>query len=287
MPDFSKPFWNYYGTYLDSTGKEIRYSFFEREIFGSAPIGEVQSINFGLSNVFEMKVKENDTTDNKFQLLNLNAGMSYNFAADSLRLSELLLSYRTQIASLLNIGGGATFNFYKYTDGVGRINKSLWSTDKKIADLTSFNINLSTTLQGSRDEGKDTVETEEGEEEYIGIYSDKPIDFKIPWSVTFNYNYSIFQSNPSVITKSSNVFASLNFQLTKKWKFTFSTGYDIFNKQFTAPYITIYRDLHCWEMNFNWIPTGTYRGFRFELRIKAPQLQDIKVTKQTNYRGVY
>jgi hypothetical protein len=287
MPDFSKPFWNYYGTYLDSAGKEVKYSFFEREIFGSAPIGEVQSINFGLGNVFEMKVKENDTTDNKFQILNLNAGVSYNFAADSLRLSELLLSYRTQIASLLNIGGGATFNFYKYADGVGRINKFLWSTDKKIANLTSFNINMSTTLQGSRYECKDTVETEEGDEEYIGIYSDKPIDFEIPWSVTFNYNYGIFQSNPSVITKSSNVFASLNFQLTKKWKFTFSTGYDIFNKQFTAPYITIYRDLHCWEMNFNWIPTGTYRGFRFELRIKAPQLQDIKVTKQTNYRGVY
>ncbi len=287
MPDFSKPFWNYYGTYLDSTGKEIKYSFFEREIFGSAPIGEVQSINFGLGNVFEMKVKENDTADNKFQMLNLNAGISYNFAADSLRLSELLLSYRTQIASLLNIGGGATFNFYKYVDGAGRINKFLWSADKKIANLTSFNINLSTTLQGSRDEGKDTVEAEEGEDEYIGIYSDKPVDFRIPWSVTFNYNYSIFQSNPSVITKSSNVFASLNFQLTKKWKFTFSTGYDIFNRQLTAPYITIYRDLHCWEMNFNWIPTGSYRGFRFELRIKAPQLQDIKVTKQTNYRGVY
>jgi hypothetical protein len=40
-------------------------------------------------------------------------------------------------------------------------------------------------------------------------------------------------------------------------------------------------------MNFNWVPTGIYRGFRFEIRIKASQLQDIKVTKQTNYRGVF
>jgi hypothetical protein len=288
-PDFSKPFWNYYGTYTDSTGREVKYSFFEREIFGSAPGGEVQSINFALGNVFEIKVKETDTTDNKFQLLNLNAGVSYNFAADSLRLSELGLSYRTQIASLLNIGGGASFNFYKYVDGAGRINQFLWDTDKKIANLTSFNINLSTTLQGSGDEKKDTVKSDEnaGEDEYIGIYSDEPVDFSIPWSVTLNYNYSIFKPNPSVITKLSNVYSSLNFQLTKNWKFTFTTGYDIFNKEFTAPYITIYRDLHCWEMSFNWIPTGSYRGFRFELKIKAPQLQDVKVTKQTNYRGVY
>ena len=51
--------------------------------------------------------------------------------------------------------------------------------------------------------------------------------------------------------------------------------------------IGLAHDLHCWEMSFNWVPTGIYRGFKFELRIKAPQLQDIKVTKQTNYRGVF
>jgi lipopolysaccharide assembly outer membrane protein LptD (OstA) len=286
-PDFSKLFWNAYKTYPDSAGKEVIYNIFEREVFGGAPSGESQSLGFSVGNVFEMKVKENDTTDNKFQLFNLNAGISYNFAADSLRFSELGLGFRTQVASVLNIGGAASFNLYKYVNGVGRVNQFLWNTDKKFADLTSFNINLSTTIQGSQFTPEDTTAGAEGEEEYIGIYSDKPVNFKIPWSVTFNYNYSLNQAVPSVITKSSNLFAGINFQLTKKWKFTVSTGYDIFNKQITAPYITIYRDLHCWEMNFNWIPTGTYRGFRFELRIKAPQLQDIKVTKQTNYRGVY
>jgi hypothetical protein len=83
------------------------------------------------------------------------------------------------------------------------------------------------------------------------------------------------------------VSGNLSFNLTRNWKFTFATGYDIFQREFTTPYITIYRDLHCWEMNFNWVPTGIYRGFRFEIRIKASQLQDIKVTKQTNYRGVF
>jgi lipopolysaccharide assembly outer membrane protein LptD (OstA) len=287
QPDFSKPFWNSYGTYTDSTGQVVKYSLFEREVFGSAPTGEAQSMSFSLGNVFEMKVKQNDTTDNKFQILNLNAGVSYNFAKDSLKLSELGLSYRTQIASLLNIGGGASFNFYKYADGVGRINKFLWNTDKRIADLTSFNINLSTTLQGNQLQPTNDSAQQESEDEYIGIYEDKPPDFSIPWSVSFNYNYSLSHPSPSVTTKYSNVSSSLMFSLTKNWKFTFSAGYDIFNKEFTAPYITVYRDLHCWEMSFNWIPTGLYRGFKFELRIKAPQLQDVKVTKESNYRGVY
>jgi lipopolysaccharide assembly outer membrane protein LptD (OstA) len=288
QPDFSKPVWKIYSTYLDSTGKEVKYSLFEREVFGGAPpAGEVQSLSLALGNIFEMKVKQNDTADNKFQLLNLNAGISYNFAADSLKLSELGISYRTQVASLLDIAGGASFNFYKYVDGAGRVNKFLWNTDKRIADLTSFNINLQTSFKGGELQPVNDSLHSNKEDEYRGIYDDKPPDFSIPWSVSFNYNYGISHPAPSITNKSSNVSGSLDFSLTKNWKFTFSAGYDIFNKQFTAPYVTIYRDLHCWEMNLNWIPTGVYRGFRFEIRIKAPQLQDVKITKESNYRGAY
>jgi hypothetical protein len=288
-PDFSKPFWKVWSSYTDVNGNVVPYSFFEKEVFGSAPSGESQSLGLSLGNVFEMKTKSNDTTENKFQILNLNAGLSYNFAADSLRLSELALSYRTQVGTILSIGGGATFNFYKYVDSVGRVNKFLWNTDRKIANLTGFNINITTSFQSSElPAGKnDTSKNSGAQNEYIGIYSDKPPNFRIPWSVSFNYNYTLSKPTPAEFLKSSNIMGSLSFSLTQKWKLTFTTSYDIFQKQIAAPYITIYRDLHCWEMNFNWIPLGTYRGFRLELRVKAPQLQDVKVTKETNYRGVY
>ncbi|MFI5211500.1 MAG: putative LPS assembly protein LptD, partial [Ignavibacteria bacterium] len=295
QPDFSNPGWNAYGSYINQFGKEVRYSYYEKEIFSGAPSGEQQALNFSVGNVFEMKVKDSDTTENKFQLLNVNAGIAYNFAADSIKFSELGLNYRTQLGNLLNIAGGASFNLYKYVDGIGRVNKLLWNEDKKLVQLTNFNLSLSTTLNGGQiSTGSDsTLEQQEASEtstygsEYSGIYGDVPVDFSIPWSVTFNYNYTINQSNPAVISKFSNISGNLNFNLTKNWKFTFSTGYDIFLHQFSTPYITIYRDLHCWEMNFNWVPTGIYRGFRFELRIKASQLRDIKVTKQTNFRGVF
>jgi hypothetical protein len=286
QPDFTKAFWGIYKLYTDAGGKQVSYNQFEREPFGGAPGREVQSIGFGVGNVFEMKVKETDTTDNKYQLLNVDASLQYNFVADSLKLSELGVSYRTQIASLLNIGGNANFNFYKY-QGTGRINKFLWSTDKKIADLTAFNINVSTSFQGGEEAGDTAAVTETGQDEYEGIYGDLPPDFKIPWAVSLNYNYGISKSNPDVLTKSSNISGNLSFSLTRKWKFSVSGGYDIFRQQISAPFVTIYRDLHCWEMNFSWIPLGTYRGYRFELRVKAPQLSDIKITKQTNYRGVY
>jgi len=41
--------------------------------------------------------------------------------------------------------------------------------------------------------------------------------------------------------------------------------------------------LHCWFMNFIWNPIGTYTGFRFEIRVKASMLQDLKLTKQDQF----
>ena len=290
QPDFSKPFWKYYGTYTDQSGNQIKYSFFEQDIFGPPPAGEQQSINFAVNNIFEIKTRgTKDTVDNKFQVLNLAAGISYNFAADSIRLSELGLSYRTQVGTLLNVAGGASFNFYKYIYGVGRVNRFLWNTEKRLADLTNINISLSTTIQSSQEKSStpaDSLKKAKEQYNYEGL-GEKAEDFSIPWQVTFGYNYSESKPAPSSIFISSNISTSLAFSLTPNWKFSFSTGYDIFNRQLTAPYITVNRDLHCWEMNLYWVPIGIYRGYRFEIRVKASQLQDVKITKETNYRGVY
>jgi hypothetical protein len=40
-------------------------------------------------------------------------------------------------------------------------------------------------------------------------------------------------------------------------------------------------------MDFSWVPLGTNPYFRLEIGVKAPQLQDVKVTKQGSSRGIY
>jgi lipopolysaccharide assembly outer membrane protein LptD (OstA) len=301
MPDFSGEKWGYYGKYTDTSGNTYKYSYFYKEIFGGAPQGESQSLVFSVGNLFEMKTKANDTIDNKFQLININLSTQYNFAADSLKWSELRSDFRTQIGSILNIGGGATFNFYEYDNSVNtRVNRYLLSTKGKLADLTSVNVNLSTSygfnLTNSKDiknsESKEPIdslkkiklEQEKRESEKKVMYD---VKYDLPISGSLNYNYSMDKHNPYNIYKTSNISGSLAMSLSDKWKFTFATSYDFFSKQISAPYITIYRDLKSWEINFNWYPVGVYRGFFFELRIKAPSLRDIKVDKQTNSRGVY
>jgi len=295
-PDFSKPFWGYYGSYLDPNNKVIHYDKFQREVFGGAPSSEAQRITVSLGNIFEMKTQPDpsDTTskEQKIQLLNLSASMSYNFAADSMRLSDLGLQYRTQIGDWFNFSGSSNFTPYDYQGTTSRINKFLVNEGKGFLRLTNFSFSISTTLSGEKLKSAEANKTSEPEGEYElqnednvykGLYSDKEPDFAIPWDLSLTYNYSLTKPIPNQKTEVSNLSGGINFNLTPKWKFSFTGSYDFQRHDFAAPQIRISRDLHCWLMDFTWNPIGTYRGYRFEIRVKAPQLQDLKVTKQDQF----
>ncbi|MCX6149301.1 MAG: putative LPS assembly protein LptD [Ignavibacteriales bacterium] len=300
-PDFSKPKWGYYDSYKDTNGKQIKYSKFEKEVFTGPGEGESQSLSFSVGNIFEMKTKKDptDTTSEakKIQLLNFDASVGYNFAADSMRLSDLHLGYRTQVADFLNFSGGSTYSFYDYAlnknGSLQKINKFLINEKKGLLKLTNFDFSISASLSGEKLKSKETKEEKKKLEEnevtnkqsnYSGIYNEEDPDFEIPWDVSLSYNYRFDNIGH---TKSSNVNLNLNTNLTKSWKLSLSAYYDIFRKEFQAPQINIYKDLHCWELKITWNPLGTYRGYRFEIRIKAPQLQDIKVTRRRGqFQGV-
>ncbi|HIA37209.1 MAG TPA: hypothetical protein EYN89_10900 [Flavobacteriales bacterium] len=55
------------------------------------------------------------------------------------------------------------------------------------------------------------------------------------------------------------------------------------NKDFTYTSIDIYRDLHCWEMNFNYIPFGLRQSYNFEIKVKSSILQDLKLTRKREW----
>jgi lipopolysaccharide assembly outer membrane protein LptD (OstA) len=302
QPDFSEERHGYYGSYVDTSGIRQRYGLYDSEVFGGVPAGRRQALSFNLGNVFEMKTASGDSAgeDNKFQLLNLNAGVSYNFAADSLRFSEIGMDFRTSVGQILSIGGSSRFNLYKFeTDPANprfgrRVNKFLVKESGRLADLTSFAVSIGTRLSGEKKQTtagpqKSAADSAAARPKsgYVGLYDQEAPDFSIPWNLDLNYSFSRNQADPNNTFISSGISASLGFNLTEFWKITATTGYDLINRVFTAPQITVYRDLHCWELNFNWVPTGPYRNFRVEIRLKAPQLQDIKITKQGSVREIY
>ncbi|MBX2976070.1 MAG: LPS-assembly protein LptD [Ignavibacteriaceae bacterium] len=302
QPDFSKDKWGYFATIKDSSGNEIRYNKFAREIFGGGGSGESQSLGFRIDNLFEMKTMADprDTTskEQKLQLLNLSGNINYNFAADSLKFSDIQLGYRTQLSDFLSFAGNSTYSLYKYDVTKNtEVNQFIIKDKQGLARLKNFNFSISASISGDRLKSSDSKPKSEGEQiveeesayqqqtgtHYKGLYDDQEPDFTIPWSVSLNYNYGLSKYNPQKPTKYITLSGSLNFNLTPNWKFTTSGSYDVVNKQFSAPQVMISRDLHCWIMNFTWNPIGSYRGYRFEIKVKAPQLQDLKVTKTDRF----
>lgn len=300
QPDWADPKFGYWGAVFDpKQNVTIPYSFYEREVFGGAPSGKVAGLNFNVSNLFEMKTAPRDTSEKvkKYQLLLMNASQSYNFAADSLKLSELSLSYRTNVANVLTLSGSSSFSFYKF-DPVGkrRINTLLVDLGEGLAQLTRVGVSVSLVLRGQGAPGfqgqtvQQAVATTPFGARASGFFNQfrgEQSDFGTPWNLNVTWDFSQNQNDPTRIFRSSNIRANLSFNLTEYWRVTMNGSYDLINKQVAAPNINVYRDLHCWEMNFNWVPRGLYRGFRLEIRVKAPQLQDLKITKQESVRGIY
>jgi lipopolysaccharide assembly outer membrane protein LptD (OstA) len=303
QPDFSKDKFGYFGSYLDENGLRQQYGLFDNEVFGGAPSEERQAISMRIGNIFEMKTASGDTSldDNKFQLLNLDISSGYNFARDSLRFDEVYVGFRTNIGQWLNIGGSARYNLYKFEldtkspSGGRRVNTFLISESGRLADMTGFSISMGTRISGEkkkttagpvRTEADSLAERERAG--FVGLYDERAPDFSIPWNLDLTWNFSQSQpGDPRLKYRSSTVGGALGFNLTEFWKITATASYDLINRTIAAPQITVYRDLHCWEMNFSWVPTGYYRNFKLEIRLKAPQLQDVKLTKQQSARDIF
>ncbi|MDA3860370.1 MAG: putative LPS assembly protein LptD, partial [Melioribacteraceae bacterium] len=303
-PDFSEDKWGYYDTYIDTaSGEIVKYDKFGNQIFGGSGSGEAQRLSLSLGNIFEIKTTKDptDTTSEsqKIKLLDVGISSGYNFVADSLNIDNINVNFRTQIGKMLTLHGSSVFTPYEYVDGRA-INTMLINTGSTPLSMTSFNVNLSSSLSAdmfkSEDQKKKDEEKENEKEndfvgnsaesdDYIELYKEEEPNFEIPWNLNLTYNYNYTDRGVGYTSERSNLGADLSFNLTKKWKFTMRGSYDVTNKKINAPQVTIYRELHAWEANLVWTPIGNYKGFKFEIRLKAPEFRDLKLSKSKALLG--
>ncbi len=290
QPDFSTSDYSYYGSYKNAEGNIIRYDKYSNEIFGGVGSGGNQNVRFNVSNIYEIKTAKNptDTTsrERKIKLLNWSVASQYNFNADSLNLSDMRVGYRTNIGEYLSFNGSSSFTFYDYNGG-RKINRFLASENKGLMRITGTYFSVNSRITGDKIKSLTTHKSESDSLERIRNNRNKQFDVdekdtSIPWSLNFTYNYRFSKPTPLPGVVSSSIAASLSFNLTKGWKFTFNSNYDFVRKELSAPVFTAYRDMGCWEMLFTWHPIGVYRGFRFNIHLKAPELRDIKLEKSKN-----
>ncbi len=291
-PDFSDPSYGYFTEVVDSSGRVIQVDRFGKTAFSGTPRGKAQSVQIGLNNLFQAKMVDGEK-ESKVDLFTWNFNTGINFLADSLKWQNLSSNFRASPIKGVNITVTSQHSFYKRNSlGSGAIN--IYTIPRLLNLNANMGFSLDQSIFKSGADEETEVESEEGAAEVLleeeddegreDLYfneEDVSDEFaasrvNIPWRVNFNFNYNLNRSNINKIER-FNIKATANITITKNWKLNWTGTYDAIKKDLVYQSISIYRDLHCWEMSFNWQPSIDYYSFR--INVKADILQDLKLTK--------
>ena len=278
--------------------------------------GKTGSMNFSFGNNLEAKVRDlRDTTgtgSKKVKLIDqLTINGSYNFLADSLKMSNVGVSASTNLFNKLNISGNLNFDPYAINERGQKINKyNLVATGVPLR-LTNASASLSISFNGKGSiNGNDGSKTEGGGSkgssdansyrriyyhpitgEYIPggylFYMNPNAPWNISFSYSFNYNKSYQYTNNQLIENkrfTQTISGSGNLKLTPRMSITASSGFDIMAMKITTTQISATYDLHCFNIAVSWVPTGQWKSYSFRIAANASALADLlRFKKSSSY----
>lgn len=302
--------------YVDTLGvqKSYDYNIYQGQINSAPGKGKSATMSLSIGNNLEAKVRDmKDTTGTgtkKVKILDqLNLTTGYNFLADSLKMNNVGVSMSTSVFGKLGINGNMNFDPYAI-DGKGkRINRyNILETGVPLR-LTNVSGSLSYSLSG-----KGTVKGNDGSKsgggdsgnaadyyrriyyhpitgEYIPggwLYYTNP---NVPWSINFNYNFSMNRTYEFIndqLRKKDNYTQTLgvqgNIQLTPKMSVQAQSGWDFTAMKMTTTQFSFRYDLHCFNISVSWVPSGMYQSYSFLISANAAALADLlRFKKSTSY----
>lgn len=310
--------------YTDNNGnfKTLDYNIYDGQMNAMSSRGKSATANFSLGNNFEAKVRDyRDTTgtgSKKVKLIDqLNFNTSYNFLADSCRLAPIGITLSTNVLGKVGINANVRLDPYGVSKTGQRIGKFAWDTERSLMRLTDASISASYSINGKghidgNDGSKNSKEGNDGGSssgrgskmpsyvrtyyhpvtgEYIPggwLYYTNPDS---PWSINLSYSFNYrlgYQKKEDLLVKKHNFTQTLNIsgnvKVTNALSISATTGFDIQALKITTTQISATYDLHCFNISFSWVPTGTWKSWSFTIAANASQLADIlKFKKSTSY----
>lgn len=307
-PDLSSKY--YYDVQVDVTGYKQRYSELTGGLFSGYGEGRAGGMTFQVDNNLEMKWRsKKDTGDNAIQKIRLIDGYgfstSYNFLADSMKLSPVQFYFRTNLLEKINLNASASMSPYQVDERGRNINKYAWEGGKfKPGRITSGSISLATSFKSKpRDEKEDQEKKQQMDQQlndptlaadrqrlldYMRQNPAEFVDFNIPWQVSVSYSlYFSEQFDIPTARFKREIRSSANFNgsfsLTPKWNFTVNGFYDLDTRKLQTFTMSIAREMHCWQMSINVTPIGLYRFFNFSISPKSGMLQDLRINRSRSF----
>lgn len=289
-PDFSAPAWGYYDSYINDRGEQVLYSKFEGGIYGSPSRGLSESLNLSISNNLEIKVrsKQDSTGVKKIKVFDyLNLSTSYNFAADSLKLSPISINGATSILdNQMRVNFSATVNPYQVLVnnenpyGV-RINKF-----GKL-NVTNYNVGLNYSINDKTFGDRKIDYPRRGAIRNDVYYFDNQgyAQFLTPWNLSFGLNYSANKNLRGDVNKTTSLNISGRIAPTPYWDISGSTNIDLQTGQISYTRLALTRDLRSFRINFSMVPFGAYKTWNFFIGIKASFLSDTMKYEERNFNS--
>lgn len=272
------------------TGELVNYTYYDNSIFGSGNNRMTARAQISFGNNLEIKVRSKKDTITGLKKVpiidNFNISMYYDFAADSMKWSLLTMSGRSTLFKHLYLTYSFLFDPYSINENGRRVNVTEWAANRRLLRYSSgtYSVSLNYRIDQSTFKSKDPERQKA----------------RLPWSLTFNYTftygindnldyYRLIYQYPDLKPYTHNIVHTLgvagDINITKKWRFGFTTGYDFVQKSLSYTSLDFYRDMHCWEMSFNWIPVGYRKGWSFTINVKSSTLRDVlKYKKEMDFR---
>jgi LPS-assembly protein len=296
---------DFYSVTYDSLGHQRRLSYFQGNTYSSFSEGRFGGMSFGFDNTLEMKVRsKKDTSEAAIKKIKLIDGFgfqgSYNYLADSNRLSPITFYFRSTLFEKINITAGATLDPY-VKDSLGNNRKNFYAWQQKnfsLGTINQGNIAISTSFkskpkdQKAEDEKKKeeedqiplTMEEQQAQMNYIATHAAEFADFNVDWSINLSFSLQFSRTLKADLTGyQTTINSGLNwsgeFNLTPKWKLSMSSFYDVKYQKINSLSMSISRDMHCWQMSINVIPIGYTRSFNITISPKAGILRDLRVNR--------
>ena len=304
----------FYNSQVDTFKNTGRFNVFDNSINGAFGEGRFGGLSFNIDNNLQMKVRDKkdtaaDATKKVTLIDGLNLSGSYNFLADSFRLSTFSVGARTNLFDKISITANAVLDPYQVNVRGDRIDKLVWQKKAlTLGRLNNVNVSISSQFQGG-DKSKKKKKTNnltgqpynqntgmpldeyQTETAYISKNPAEFADFSIPWSVSFSYSLRLQRERKADYSGyKSSLYQDINWNgtvnLTEKWQLGLNGFYNISMAELGTISVSIAREMHCWQMAINVSPVGRYRFFNISISPKSGLLRDLKVNRTRSFQDL-
>lgn len=270
--------------------------------FSAAEIAERHTLNVGLNQTFEAKLKPRatpedtaatDTTrapepalDRKLTLLAIQtSAVVYDFVEKEVTTSTLTNTLNSDLLRGLNVR--FTHDLFEETADGGRrfdpfltqLNLSFSIGDRTLGALLGSDRESIRREPGLLPIAEDLEREQElAEEDFAQERADQERGPRRPWNLSLDYSLLRQRPVPGAVAQQptrQSVNANLGFQPTDNWTLSWRTRYNIEESQFVDHVLSLRRDLHRWSATFEFLRAAN-RNFVFEFRVDLNDLPDLK-----------